>query len=430
MSQIEIFKAGKQTSSSGRVVELTVDDLQKIADNYNEKVAEGGDTYKAPLVIGHPTAEAPAYGWAASLSVDRAAGLLLATTERVDEGLKGLVAEGKYTRVSASLYTPDSPHSPVKDGFFLRHIGFLGAMAPAVKGLKAVSFSDADAGVLSFGDDEAKAATVLQRLVSFVAKQFGKDQADAILFGEPTAPVAEPAAEPVVKAPAVEVPAVEAPAAAAVVADTPAADAPATETPAVETPAVEASAAAEPVVAAVVAEPAAEPAVVAVETPVVQEAALVAEPAAAVPATDFAEREAAFAAREAELAQREAAARDAEIESFAESLITAGRVLPVSKSAVTTLFKTLGQVGSVDFAEGEQKPAAELFKDLLNSLPKVVEFKEIASEETGPAPSQYADFAVAPGYSVSAKDLDTLAKAKAIQAANPGLSITQAYSRI
>lgn len=377
MSLIEIFKAGKQTSSSGKSVELTVDDLQKIADNYNEKVAEGGDTYKAPLVIGHPTADAPAYGWAASLSVDRDAGKLLATPERVDEGLKGLVAEGKYTRVSASLYTPDSPHSPAKDGYFLRHIGFLGAMAPAVKGLKAVSFSDAEEGVLSFGDEEAKTAGVLQRLVNFVAKQFGKDQADAIMFGE-TAEA--PATEPAAAAPA---------------------------------PAAEAAPAA--------------PAEPATGTPVGQEAA----PAAAAPSrvADFAEQEAQLASKAAELADRENALLDAEIENFAETLITSGRVLPVSKSAVTTLFKTLSAAGSIDFAEGEQRPAADVFKDLLNSLPPVVTFKEVATDESGPAPGEL-DFAIAPGYTADPDEVAKVSKAKALVAQNPELTLIQAYSRI
>lgn len=372
MSLIEIFKAGKQTSSSGKSVELTVDDLQKIADNYNEKVAEGGDTYKAPLVIGHPTADAPAYGWAASLSVDRDAGKLLATPERVDEGLKGLVAEGKYTRVSASLYTPDSPHSPAKDGYFLRHIGFLGAMAPAVKGLKAVSFSDAEEGVLSFGDEEAKTAGVLQRLVNFVAKQFGKDQADAIMFGETA-----------------------------------------------ETAATEPAAASTPV------EPA--PAEPATGTPVGQEAAPAA--AATAPVANFAEQEAQLASKAAELADRENALLDAEIENFAETLITSGRVLPVSKSAVTTLFKTLSAAGSIDFAEGEQKPAAEIFKDLLNSLPPVVSFKEVATDESGPAPGEL-DFAIAPGYTADPDEVAKVSKAKALVAQNPELTLIQAYSRI
>jgi hypothetical protein len=380
MTHIEIFKVGKQTCSAGKTTEFTADTLRAAAASYNAMVAEGGDTFKAPLVIGHPRDDAPAYGWVEKLAFNEETETLLAEPGSVDEGLKTLVKEGKYKRVSASFYTPDAPSNPAKEGFFLRHLGFLGAMAPAVKGLKAVSFSDADEGVVSFGEDD-KSAGVLQRLVNFVAKQFGQGQADAILFGEEVADA--PAAEPETAAPA--------------------------EAVTIKAPPTD------------FAEPA---------TPVGQDAAVeTAAQAPVTPAIDFAEVEAKLAARETELAEREEAVRAAEIENFCEGLIADGRVVPGLKNTVTTLLKTLGQAGSIDFAEGEQKPAADLLKELLSSLPKAVHYGEVATDVTGPAPEQI-DFAVAPGYTVSTEDMERLRKAKAYQAAHPELTLIQAYSKI
>lgn len=434
MTQIEIFKAGKQTSNSGHTTDFTADTLRAAAVSYNAKVAEGGDTFKAPLVIGHPKDDAPAYGWVEKLVYNEDTGTLLAEPGSVDEGLKTLVNEGKYKKVSASFYTPDSASNPAKEGFFLRHLGFLGAMAPAVKGLKAVSFSDDSAGILSFGDyDDVQQAGLMRSLRDWILGKFGQDEADKALPGytvlslevAAALPEAEAcAATPTFSEAAVAVVAVEAtaPVVAAVAADAPTAEA-------------VGAAAAElvpEVAVAAVAAPAADFAEAAgtVDTPVVQVAAVAAKAAApAAPTFDFAEKEAQIAAREAELADREQALRDTEIDNFCEGLIADGRVVPGLKNTVSTLLKTLGCIGSIDFAEGEQKPAAELLKDLLTALPKAVHYGEVATDVSGPAPERM-DFTVAPGYTVSTEDLAKLQKAKAYMAAHPELTLIQAYSKI
>ncbi len=55
-----------------------------------------------------------------------------------------MVASGKFKKVSAAFYLPDSPNNPHKGVLSLRHVGFLGAMPPAVKGLKQVEFAEDD----------------------------------------------------------------------------------------------------------------------------------------------------------------------------------------------------------------------------------------------------------------------------------------------
>ena len=142
--QHEIFIAGTRADNSGKEVIITPDDLDAIAKGYNPSFHE------APIVIGHPDDNAPAYGWVKSLSAkdDK----LYAQFGEMDAGFVDLVKQGRYKKLSASFYPPKHPSNPKPDGWYLRHIGFLGALPPAVKGLSPVSFNDDSDGVVSFGE--------------------------------------------------------------------------------------------------------------------------------------------------------------------------------------------------------------------------------------------------------------------------------------
>ena len=61
---IRIFRAGTFTSVEGTVVSFTAEDLAAIASSYDPAVDP------APLVIGHPKMDDPAFGWAGALSVE------------------------------------------------------------------------------------------------------------------------------------------------------------------------------------------------------------------------------------------------------------------------------------------------------------------------------------------------------------------------
>jgi len=121
--KIEIFKIGKHTSSDGRIIEYKTDDLQSIALIYNEKI-KLSNSFKAPLVLGHPKDDEPALGWVDSLEVigDK----LLANVENIPTATKALIDKGYFRKVSISLYSDK----------MLKHIGLLGAATPAVKGLE------------------------------------------------------------------------------------------------------------------------------------------------------------------------------------------------------------------------------------------------------------------------------------------------------
>ena len=103
--------------------------------------------HEAPIVIGHPSDNAPAYGWVSGLSFDEGAGLE-AEPAQVEAQFAEMVADGRFKKVSASFYTPESASNPAPGVYYLRHVGFLGAQPPAVKGLKPVAFAEDDEGVV------------------------------------------------------------------------------------------------------------------------------------------------------------------------------------------------------------------------------------------------------------------------------------------
>lgn len=64
MSAIHIFKAGTHTDMHGTKLPFTQSDLAACVKAYDPSVHE------APLVIGHPKTEDPAWGWVKSLSLN------------------------------------------------------------------------------------------------------------------------------------------------------------------------------------------------------------------------------------------------------------------------------------------------------------------------------------------------------------------------
>lgn len=120
---IEVFKAGTHTAKNGSTRTWDRDDIDEIIRNYNPIERE------APVVIGHPKDNDPAYGWVEKLK--RSGSVLLAKFKQVDPNFAEIVKAGRYKKRSISLI-----------GNRLRHVGFLGAVQPAVPGLADLSFGD------------------------------------------------------------------------------------------------------------------------------------------------------------------------------------------------------------------------------------------------------------------------------------------------
>ena len=70
----------------------------------------------------------------------------------MDEGFAGLLKAGRFKKRSASFYPPGHPSNPTPDRPYLRHVGFLGAQPPAVKGL--ADFADAGEPPPTYDFDE------------------------------------------------------------------------------------------------------------------------------------------------------------------------------------------------------------------------------------------------------------------------------------
>jgi hypothetical protein len=172
MQAFEIFRAGRQTSSAGTTIEFGEDQLRAAVEAYDPAIHE------APIVVGHPKDNGPAYGWIKALSY--ADGKVTAEPIQVDEAFSEMVQAGRFKKRSASFYTPDSPHNPKPGVFYLRHVGFLGAQPPAVKGLKDVSFADAEEGIVEFSDSYLLAG-LFRRMREFFISKFSIDDANAVL---------------------------------------------------------------------------------------------------------------------------------------------------------------------------------------------------------------------------------------------------------
>ena len=87
------------------------------------------------------------YGWIETLRCNGSA--LEATPRAVEPAFAEMVNAERFNRISASFFLPDAPNNPVRGAYYLRHVGFLGAAAPAVKGLRKPQFSADSAGVIT-----------------------------------------------------------------------------------------------------------------------------------------------------------------------------------------------------------------------------------------------------------------------------------------
>lgn len=143
---IAVFRAGTWTDSAGRTRTWNVEDIDKIVESYDPAKSE------APVVVGHPKDNAPAYGWVEALKRDGE--ILWAKIKDLAPEFKEWLQKKLYKKRSISLY-PDGS---------LRHVGFLGAVPPAVKGLPDPAFRDGAAeGVVEINLDFAAGGVRLNR---------------------------------------------------------------------------------------------------------------------------------------------------------------------------------------------------------------------------------------------------------------------------
>ena len=417
MAWIEIFKAGKHTSSNGVTATYGVDFIQAVADNYNANVG----THLAPLTLGHkPKSGDPAQAWFKSLRVN---GDIL---EGELQDVNPEFSTTKYKKVSSSFFLPDSPSNPTPGYPNLRHVAALGAETPAVAGLRNIEFSEDSTGVVEFSDGLSTQVGLFRSIREWIVSKFGTEEADkAVPAAEVewlnTLDVIEQIDDAVEQTTGTDSTAAPMEAAVeddqaegAAVAEGDGAAASTAATTITTTTTITTSAAS----SAATADSSPESAAPAADFTADQ---------AAHGTADFAAREAALAAREAEFAAREAAIKDAECMSFCEGLVSAGQLRPCDKDNAKKILASLYEVqGSVDFSEATI-PLADAFKQFLKGLPQLVEFGEVAAEDYAPT-SPVAEFVAAPGYEVDARHLAEYSRLSRV-AQERGISLAEAVAQ-
>ena len=149
---IEVFKAGKITDDAGNVHHFSEADVAGMASCYDPALRE------APLCIGHPEHNRPAYGWMKTFGLSATGSLLLNETRNVIPQFAEAVMKRQFPKRSMSFYPPTHPNNPKPGYWYPRHLAFLGAQQPALAGLADLpelpSFSegDSDDGVVNFSE--------------------------------------------------------------------------------------------------------------------------------------------------------------------------------------------------------------------------------------------------------------------------------------
>ena len=325
MKPLHIFRAGRHTASCGATLTFDEHALQRAVDAYDPAVHE------APIVAGHPKDNSPAFGWIRGLSF--ADGHLHAEPHQVNPDFEQLVKAGSYKKISASFYSPDAPTNPVPGAWYLRHVGFLGAQPPAIKGLEAIGFADAEAGVVEFGDpdagraNDAITADFMRRLRDWFLARHGREDADDVVPAYLVEDMAHIARAP----------------------DT---------------------------------QPDPEAPVYSEDPDMTPEELAAAQARLAAEQAQLAADQAEFTERSQRVAATEAAQRIAGINDQVDSLVRQGEVLPAEKGRIAAFMASLADDQVVEFSEegkAQTAPAGQLLINILNSLPPRVEFGERAA---------------------------------------------------
>ena len=357
---IEIFHAGRHTAHSGAVVEITSADLAESAAAYDPVASE------APVVVGHPTTNGPAYGWVKTLHA--ANGRMEAELGQVDPEFMEMVRAGRYKKISAAFYSPSSPDNPAPGKWYLRHIGFLGAQPPAIKGLRPVVFAGSGEGVATIDMDKSPppSSSPIQGEDNGLPGMPGADNPHPLTGG------AQGKGEPKITEKQITT----------------------KETIVTEEELRKAKEEQDRKAAEL---KLAQEKLAAEKAKFAEAQAKARKDADAQAHAELAEKEKALAARERELAMREHSA-------FVKTLVAEGKVLPVAEPFLANFMAALPGDGVVEFAEADGKavsrPLLDGFKSWLTGLPKIVEFGERAPG-SGAAPGHNDDEHIALGKAIA-----------------------------
>lgn len=152
--------------------DLSLDDLKSLAANYDPQ------EHEAPITVGHPKDNSPAFGWVKRLYLKGTQ--LWADMDLLSE-FDELLQRGIYKKRSIAYYLATKA---------LRHIGFLGGTPPRIKGMPDFVFSDSlgeghrivELGELDqINDRFMHIGEVLSRLRDRLIEEWGLEAVDKVI---------------------------------------------------------------------------------------------------------------------------------------------------------------------------------------------------------------------------------------------------------
>lgn len=176
---IRIARPGTFTSNEGVAVSFNEAMLAATVAAYDRT------SDPAPLVIGHPQLDHPAYGWVDRLDVQD--GELVAIPADIEPSFAEAVRAKRYAKVSARFYTPDHPANPKPGVWYLKHVGFLGAHAPGIKGLGTVQFSEGDDQGVATIDYPSSKEDIMSKEASFAEREKALEERERVVAGRENA---------------------------------------------------------------------------------------------------------------------------------------------------------------------------------------------------------------------------------------------------
>ena len=167
------FVGGEQVDSNGTKKVWTGEELDQIVTN-TKKLIDKNVFNGAPMVIGHPKTDAPAYGWIQDLK--REGNVLSVKGGNLHDEFAEGVEKGLWPNRSIRI-------GKGADGFYLKHIGFLGAVPPAIEGMDAIYNAATDDECFDYASDSYtpnSLSRMMHRLREFIINKFDVETADTV----------------------------------------------------------------------------------------------------------------------------------------------------------------------------------------------------------------------------------------------------------
>lgn len=188
MKRIPTFRPGTHRTIRGAELTFTAQELAATVAAYDPALAP------AQLVKGHPQIEDPSFGQVGRFVVGDDGVLYAEDVQNLDVAFSAEVEEGRFPSRSIKFYAPGDPNNPKPGVWYPRHIGFLGAYPPALKGLPPVEFAEGEtaqgAVVVAFSEDDlsdelawpiANVFRLLKRMREWIVAEKGIEAAEMVL---------------------------------------------------------------------------------------------------------------------------------------------------------------------------------------------------------------------------------------------------------